>query len=123
MIKVLLYLNGSVPLRPNRSSANLGVVPGVRPGVRCSDHPRSELVGRRCRHGRLRQACNIRCPSAGQCRSACRCPSARQRRPSTSRCRSADHRGHSAHWLCRLSPNYVNYNPFLGILNELKQNM
>jgi hypothetical protein len=80
MVKVLLHLNALVPLRPNSSSASLGVVSVVRSGVRCPDHPRSKLVMRRCRHDCLRRACSIRC------RSACR-------------------RGRSAQWLCRLSPN------------------
>jgi hypothetical protein len=45
--------------------------------VRCPDDSRPELVGRRCRHGCLRQACSIRCRSAGRCRStAHRCRSA-----------------------------------------------
>jgi hypothetical protein len=79
MVKVLLHLNTSVALRPNTSSASPGVVPVVRPGVRCPDHQRSELVGRRCRLGRLRRACSIRCRSAHWCRSA--------------------------QWLCRQSPN------------------
>jgi hypothetical protein len=64
MAKVLLHLNTSVPLRSNNSSASPSVAPVVRQGVRCPDHPRSELVGRRCRHGRLRRACSIRCRSA-----------------------------------------------------------
>jgi hypothetical protein len=64
MVKVLLHLNASVHLRPNNSSVNPGMVPIVRLGVRCPDHPRSELVRRRCRHGRLRWACSIRCRSA-----------------------------------------------------------
>jgi hypothetical protein len=79
MVKVLLHLKALVPLRPNNSSASPGVVPVVRLGVRCPDHPRSELVGEPCRHGPLRRACTIRCPSAGRCRSARRCPSARKR--------------------------------------------
>jgi hypothetical protein len=70
MIKILLHLNMSVPIRPNNSSTSPGVVPGVRLGVRCPDHPRSELVGRWRRHGRRRQACSIQCPSAGRCRFA-----------------------------------------------------
>jgi hypothetical protein len=49
MVKILLHLNVSVPLRPNSSSASPGVVTVVRQGVNCPDHPRSELVGRRCR--------------------------------------------------------------------------
>jgi hypothetical protein len=70
MIKILLHLNMSVPIRPNNSSTSPGVVPGVRLGVRCPNHPRSELVGRWRRHGRRRQACSIQCPSAGRCRFA-----------------------------------------------------
>jgi hypothetical protein len=50
MVKVLLHLNASVPLRPNISSVSPGVVTGVRPRVRCPDHLRSELVGRWCHH-------------------------------------------------------------------------
>jgi hypothetical protein len=88
MVKVLLHLNVSVPLRPNSSRASPEVVPVVRPGVRCPDHPRSEMVRRPCRHGRLRRACSIRCPSVRRCHSAGR------------RCRSAQ-------WLCRLSANGV----------------
>jgi hypothetical protein len=87
MVKVLLHLNALVPLRHNSFSASPGVVPVVRPGVKCPDNPRSELVGRRCRHDRLLPARSIRCPSAR-------------------RCRSAGRRGRSAQWLCRLSPNW-----------------
>jgi hypothetical protein len=45
MVKVVLHLNATVPLRPNSSSAIPGLVPIVLPGVRCPDHPRSKLVG------------------------------------------------------------------------------
>jgi hypothetical protein len=69
MVKIVLHLNASVPLRPNSSSDSPGVVLVVRPGVRFPNHPQSELVGRRCRHGLLRRACSIWCPSASRCRS------------------------------------------------------
>jgi hypothetical protein len=93
MVEVLLHLNASVPLRPNSSGASPGVVPIVSTGVRWPDHPRSELVGRRCRHGRLRRACSIRCSSARRCCSA------------DHRCSFAGRRGRSAQWLCRSSTN------------------
>jgi hypothetical protein len=41
MVKVVLHLNVSAPLRPNNSGASPGLVPVVCPGVRCLDHPRS----------------------------------------------------------------------------------
>jgi hypothetical protein len=39
MVKVVLHLNASAPLPPNSSSASPGLVPVVRLGVRCLDHP------------------------------------------------------------------------------------
>jgi hypothetical protein len=99
MVKVLLHLNASVPLRPNSSGSSPGVVPIVSLGVRWPDHPRSELVGKWCYHGRLRRACSIRYPSARRCHFV------DHRARSADRCRSASRRGRSAQWLCRLSTN------------------
>jgi hypothetical protein len=45
MAKVVLHLNASALLRPNSSSVSPGLVPVVRPGVRCPDHPRPSWSG------------------------------------------------------------------------------
>jgi hypothetical protein len=62
--------HGKSTTTSSSSSASPGVVPGVTSrGSGALTTPRSELVGRRCRHGRLRRACSIRCPTTTPQRS------------------------------------------------------
>jgi hypothetical protein len=98
MVKVVLHLNVPAPLRPKSSRASLGVVPVVRPGVRCpiTRGPSWSGDGVAMAAGDEPAASGVPPPVS---------VSAGRRGHCIGQCRSAIRRGRSALWLCRLSAN------------------